>query len=169
MIQLNFLVEHMGNSQLSYELSRTLNNLADKRSDIDAIVFFNTLTRSRIVPKFAMMQMIEAWGQKGYTIATSCATTRKMMTFPGPQKRFFYVWDLEWIRGEKRTYDMFAPLYQDPRIILITRSGIHRDALDNGFNIGRLGKPIYVVEDFNEEQLLEVIESERIDSKDSAA
>lgn len=164
-IQLNFLVEHMGNSQLAYTLTRCLNNLADTRSDIDAIVFFNTIARHTMVAKFAMMQMIEAWGQPGYTIATSCATVRKMLQFPGPQKKFFYVWDLEWIRGDNKTYGMFADVFRHPELILIARSNIHRDAINNCFN----RRNIYVIDDFNERELLEVIESEKINSKNSAA
>jgi len=172
MIQLNFLVEHMGNSQLAFALTSTLNDLADTRSDLDAIVYYNTMHRIYMTPKFAMMQMVEAWGQPGYTIATSVATARKMLSFPGTQKRLFYVWDLEWIRGEQIYYDMFAPLYQDPSIVLIARSKIHADAINNCFNTGVVKpchKDIHIVDDFNEEQLLEVIQNERINPRCCAA
>jgi hypothetical protein len=153
MIKLNFLVEHLGNSQLAYYLTRELNKLSDERPDVDPIVFYNTITKPTMICKFAKMQMVQAWGQEGHTIATSCATARKMLTFPSPTKKYLYVWDLEWLRGEHRHYNMFTDVYHHPEIQLIARNVWHASVIHDVFNIDK----IEVVEDFDYVRLLEVI------------
>jgi len=168
MIQVNILVDNMGHNQLSYCITQLGNKLSDTRPDIDLIVFYNNIAKIASLPKFAMMQMVEAWGQRGITIATSCSTARKMLTFPGAERRLLYVWDLEWLRGQNRHYNMYAPIYQLPHVPLIARSEIHHDAIDNAFNVLDI-KPIYLVEDFNEKQFLEVIDCERVDTSNCAA
>ena len=63
---------------------------------------------------------------------------------------------------------MFASLYQHPNVSLIVRSQTHVDAIDNCFNISG-NKSIYVMDDFDEQQLLEVIEREKTHKSSSAA
>jgi hypothetical protein len=154
MIHLNILVEHMGNSQLAFAVTRMLNTLAEDRVDLDGIVYVNTVAPTVLLPKFAIMQMAEAWSQPGITIATSCSTVRKMLGFSGSEQKFFYVWDLEWMRGKNRNYNMFAPIFQDPNLTLLARSRTHALAIKNAFNT-----PSRVCGDFNAEKLMKVIEN----------
>jgi hypothetical protein len=165
MIKLNFLVNHMAASQLSYYITKEINTLIEKRQDVSCIVFFHTISRHAMMPRFAMMQMTNAWHQDGYAIATSMITARRMQIFPGPQHRFYYVWDLEWLRGPEPAYQTYANVIRDPSITLITRNLHHASMIRNNFNV-----PLpAVVEDFDCNKMLEVITSERINRGDSAA
>ena len=166
MIKINFLVEHLGNSQLAYYLILNMNKLVECRQDVDCIAFYNTLLPPCILPKFALMQMFEAWNQGGHTIATSIATARKMLNFSGQQtKLYYYVWDLEWTHGNIRKYDMYKDIFLNQNIVIIARSESHAKAIQNCFN----REKVYIMDDFNEKQLIEVIESENSNDRSRAA
>jgi hypothetical protein len=154
-MKLNFLVEDIGAGQLGYFLTTNINKLHDERPEVDAIVFYNNLHRHCATPKFAIMQMIEIWGHEGPTIATSLGTAYKLLTCPGIGPLFYYVWDLEWLRGQPKIYSTAANIICNDKLILLARSESHKLALENGFNV----KVKAIIEDFNMKNILEVVEN----------
>lgn len=150
----NVLLQNVGASQLSYFVTRNLNVLGDKRPDIDPIVFYENIHKNCIPPKFAVMQIAEAWGQDGAMIATSLSTAFKLINFPAA-RRLFYVWDLEWLRHgqQRRRYEQFADVYTHPNLELIARSESHAAVIENAFN----RKVEHIISDFNTDKILELI------------
>ena len=141
MIKLGFAINNLGPSQLSYYLIKELNSLLKKRGDLDIIVFYENIARPYIKPEFALMQMAEAWSYGGTVIATDIAIAEKLLTFPAPTRKAFYIWDLEWLR-KPRMFRELQPTYG--HLELIARSNDHKEAIEGAWN----RKVIGVVEDF---------------------
>tara|TARA_Y100001949_G_scaffold11720_1_gene8696 strand:- start:276 stop:785 length:510 start_codon:yes stop_codon:yes gene_type:complete len=152
-MNINVLLQNVGASQISYYVIRNLNELGNTRPDIDAIVYYETMHRNCLPPNFAIMQIAEAWGQHGPVIATSLSTALKLTGFPS-ERKIFYVWDLEWLRGQQRHYKTYADIYTHPDLELIARSEDHKRAVENAFN----REVKHVISDFDTNQLLKVLE-----------
>ena len=146
------LVENSGANQLSFCVIAELNKLTQIRPEIDAILFYENQHKNCIPANFSTMQMSEAWGQTGPIIATSFSTANKLTSFPS-EKKFFYVWDLDWIRNSYR-YESLSKVYTDASLNLIARSESHKKAIENAFN----RKVSYVVSDFNINEILSILE-----------
>lgn len=136
MQQLNFLVNYLGPTQLTYSLIRSL---SIRQKDFDTIIFYENLTSYLIPPIFPMMQLAEAWGQNGIIISTDLSTTRKMIEFPNIARKIFYVWDVEWLRGKQRVFDLYHSIYTNKDMEIITRCDNHAKLIENNFNRKVLG------------------------------
>ena len=97
------------------------------------------------------MHNLEAWSFDGVLISTNLETTKMMMACIKSTKKFFYVWDLEWIR-RKKNYMYNLQAYQN--IELITRSFEYARLLENYCN----KKVKAIVPDFNLYGILEYVE-----------
>ena len=65
-----------------------------------------------IEPNFATMSMSEIWNFNGALISTDVSTSLSMNKCFAPKAKYFYVWDLEWIRNRlvenmKKLYKLF--------------------------------------------------------------
>lgn len=151
---LNFLVDNIGASHMSYYMIEQANAMCED-GDASVIIFFDQLhrpSRRLLVPT---MMMIEAWAQPGVSIATSCSTAARLLSFPGPQKKMFYVWDMGWMRNPKRV-GSFAELFRNPELTLIARCEDHAKILRNNFNV----EVPFVFDNFDREGLLKAIEND---------
>ena len=150
---INVLLENTGASQISFCVISELNNLTKTHPNIDPIVFYEDKHKNCLPANFAVMQISEAWGQLGPIIATSFSTARSLCEFPS-SKRFFYVWDLEWIRDvQLKKYEEYRSVYSDESLSLIARSDHHKKAIENAFN----REVKFVVSDFDIKHIMEVI------------
>lgn len=129
-LQINFLVRDLIASQLSYYLTKNLNDA----QNINGIVFYENLVPPCLIPKFTTMNISEAWAQPGISIATTLSTAHKLVNFTGRAKKYFYVWDLEWLRGRNRVYTMYSPFFCNNELTLIARSEEHKKIIENNFN-----------------------------------
>jgi hypothetical protein len=93
------------------------------------------------------MQMAEAWGFDGVLLATTLSTAEKILRCPSAKKRFFYVWDLEWLRPSRKEYRAFQAIYGDPRMELIARCPDHAAAIEAAWN----RRPVVVADNFGPE------------------
>ena len=152
---LNFLVDHIGASHMAYYLIEQGNALSDA-GDAQVTVFFDQLHRPCRRLRIPTMMMIEAWAQPGISIATSCSTAARLLSFPGPQRKLFYVWDMSWLRNPKRV-GAFSELFRNPDLTLIARCPDHSYALENDFNV----KVPFCFDNFDREGLLEVLNDDR--------
>lgn len=158
-MQLNFLVNDMSASQLSFYLIKEINRLTEQleTSHIDCIVFYENMAQLPIAPNFAIMQIAEAWAQSEPVVATSLSTAAKLIDFPATHQKFFYVWDLEWLRGQRKVYNWYEPIYTNKKLSLIARSKEHADLIRNAYNRDVCG----IVENFKIEDLINVIRTTR--------
>lgn len=152
---INFLVDHVGASHMAYYLVEHANAMSG-HGQANVIVFYDQLhrpCRKLLVPT---MMMIEAWAQPGVSIATSLSTAARLLSFPGPQQKMFYVWDMSWIRNPKYV-GPFGELFRNQNLTLIARCQDHADVLSNNFNV----EVPYVFDNFDSESLLKAIEDDR--------
>lgn len=152
---LNFLVDHIGASHMAYYLIEEANVLTEN-GEANVIIFFDQLHAPCRRLKVPTMMMVEAWAQPGVSIATSCSTAARLLNFPGPQRKLFYVWDMIWLRNPKRV-GAYSELFRNPELTLIARCPDHAEALANDFNV----EVPYVFDNFQREGLLEVMQDDR--------
>ena len=99
------------------------------------------------------MPISECWINTGPVVATCVSTASKLLDFPS-QKKFFYVWDLEWIRNMQiKRYEDYVKTYTDKNMTLIARSESHAKIISNCFNTD----VEHILHDFNIQKLLEII------------
>lgn len=83
---------------------------------------------------FAVMNATEAYDFRGVAVATDLATASALLRCPGPYRKFFYVWDLEWVRGGGAPYEAMARLYRDPSLPPVARGDSHRRVIEACWN-----------------------------------
>lgn len=155
MNNINFLLNDLNASQLSYFLIRESNKYIS--SDLDIIIFFNDISKVCVKPNFALMGMQESFGVFGPTVATCCKTAATLINNIGQSKRekYFYVWDLEWLRGQQKVFDRYKDIYWHPHLQLIARSEEHKKIIENCWN----RKVVGICDDFSFEDFKKIIRS----------
>lgn len=111
----------------------------------DTIIFFENVSMPCVHPMFAAIQISHAYNFDGKVIATNLSTAQKLLEMPGPSHKYFYLWDLEWLRYPQRNYHDFAKIYRNKELTLICRSQDHADMVELVYN----RKPEYVAPFFN--------------------
>lgn len=147
---LGIIVSYMGRDQLSHHIGHS-GSLC--KSD-DLIVFFENITKPWIILPFTTMNISEAYDFRSPTIATSLITAERLLHFPGPTQKYFYVWDLEWLRSAT-TYEEMSKVYNNERLSLIARSDDHAKVIKDAWNRDVSA----IVEDCDVSKLLEVVRS----------
>lgn len=134
-MRLGILVHDLNASQLAYFLIRNANALLAAGTDTDVTVFFEDPSPPCLPANFACMPAYECWGFTGTAVATTFETARKLQNCPGPRKRAFYVWDLEWHRPHaRRTFDDWASVYREASLPLVARGPDHAAAISAAWN-----------------------------------
>lgn len=152
-MRLGITVPDLGASQLGYYLVRNANSLLRSDPTADITAFFEAQAPQPLPANFALMPLYEAYGYAAPVVATTFAAARRLAGFPGPTRRLFYVWDLEWTRRHLlRPYREWASVYRDPSLTLVARGEEHARVISLCWN-----RPVAaVVPDVDLGRLLEV-------------
>ena len=134
MKKIGFLVNDLNPSQLSYFLIKNANEFLTKNKDYDIYIFYDNLAVPCLTPNFAIMQAAEAFSFDGTLIATNLNTASKLINFPSAEKKYFYVWDLDWMRMKNKSFDALQSIYGNKELSLIARSDEHKQAIENAWN-----------------------------------
>jgi hypothetical protein len=151
-MKVGILMSDFSCSQLSFYVIRNVNEACNTSPKNDYIGFFENLSGNVIEPSFCLMNMSEVWGFEGFLVATSASTALTLIKAVTPSKKYFYVWDLEWIRNPHNYHTLLA-IYRHPSINLIARSETHAKAIENFCNKRVVG----VMDDFNLSDLGDII------------
>ena len=151
-MKIGVVVNDFSCSQLSFYAVRNINQACDNSPKHDYIGFFENLANNVIEPSFCLMNISEIWGFDGVLVATSASTTLTLIKSVTQSEKYFYVWDLEWLR-DPDNYHTLLTIYRHPDINLIARSETHAKAIENFCNKRVVG----VMEDFNLSDLEEII------------
>lgn len=149
-MKLGVIVDNLGPNQLAYNVIKAGNFL----KGCDYIVFYENFLKPCIPTNFATMQMFEAWGYDGTMIATNLSSASQLSNFPLVKHRYFYIWDLEWLRMKEKHFRPLAEVYRNPNLILIARSENHKNVIETCWNVKVAG----IVDDFEMSQLYEVVQ-----------
>lgn len=150
-MKLGFIVNNLGPSQLAYYLVKNLNDMVANRPELDAVIFYENVAKPCLQPRFAAMQALEAWGYNGVVTATTLSSAERLLSCPSPARKFFYVWDLEWTRGQGE-FRYFQRIYGNPKLELIARSAQHASVISSVWNRPVAG----IVDDCDYRQFLEI-------------
>jgi hypothetical protein len=160
-MKIGFLVPNLGSTQLAFRLIYRANQAIRKNNDIDIIVFCENQTQPCFSPGFATMNIVDAWNYHGPLIATTISSAEKLIRFPRPSHKYFYLYDLEWIYTKDRNFIPFSNIYQHKGLDLICRSISHKEIIENCW-----GKSIKaVIDDFDIEEFIKVIKEDNYDNK----
>jgi hypothetical protein len=154
-VNIGIVCNNVGPSQLAYYLIKTGNEFV-KTGDDDLVVFFYELMPECIKPNFALMNLSEAYDYNGVLVATDINSASRILEYPGTQEKFFYLWDLDWIKLPQKQYENLLQVYKNPRLPLIVRSKRHFELVKNLWQ-----EPVGIVEDCNIGQLKQVIENSK--------
>lgn len=153
-MNLGVFVNNLGPSQLAYSVITELNKLVKERTDIAPVVFTTEPNPPCAKIETGIFNQSEIWGFNGKVVATSLQGAHQLLQTPGQLERYFYIWDLEWLRMTQGfVYDELLKIYSDPRLKLICRSQDHANIMKNNFNVEITG----IVENFNIKELLEIL------------
>ena len=145
MKKLGFAVSNLGAAHMSYALIRQINLLMAERHDLDVVLFYENLALPCMPVACATMQIHEAYGYDGPVVATNLTTAEKLIRFPSPRAKLFYVWDLEWLRLPQKSFEQLRSIYAHSELTLVARGKDHADIISDVWN-----RPVTaVIEDFD--------------------
>jgi hypothetical protein len=162
-LKLGFMLDNLGASQLAYGLVRSLNNYYQKGGDVPCTLFYERLQTPCLRPLTAMMQTAEGWSFDGTMVAFNISLAAKLLHMPIAQnhKHYFFVWDVEWVRAERKAYRAYQPVYSHPNLILLARSADHASLIEDAWN-----RPVRAVLDSPDVvKLLEIINDDKLATK----
>ncbi len=142
------MVTSINISQSSYFMIYQLNQLLSERFDICPIIFYQEYGLFPLRPQFSMLQDIEAWSFDGPLISTNITTSQTMLNCPRTSKRFFYIWDLEWLYTNQ-TFSFLSNIYQNPNLQLIAKNKKEAEIITQCWK-----RPVSIIEDFNYQQIV---------------
>lgn len=150
-MKLAVAVSHLGPSQLAYTLIKNLNELSNKHYGIVAL--YENVVPPCFDMKFPRQQIFDGYGFKGDIIATSLTTAYKLLAFPTLGRKFFYCWDLEWLRIPNKKYADLYNIYGNKEFTLIARNEEHKKIISDCWNVNVQ----YTIEDCNYKQIEQII------------
>ena len=139
-MNIGVMIKDFSCSQLPFYAVRNINNRSNKSSEDSYVAF-------------CIMNMTEIWGFEGVLISTSASTALTLIKSVTNSDKYFYVWDLEWLR-DPDNYHALLSIYRNPDIKLIARSKTHAKAIRNFCNRDVVG----IMDDFSLSDLEEIID-----------
>ena len=136
--------------KLVYNLNRRFETARNPLEDF--VVFYDVPAPQFMPILFPIMQMAEAWSFDGSVTATNLQLAQRMLSFPGPKQKHYYMWDLEWTLLPNKNYESLANVYRNSHINLLTRAPSHHKMVRDVW-----GAESTIVEDFNLEALTTVV------------
>ena len=151
MVKLAFVVEDLNASQVGYQSVRELNILSERSSEIEPSIFFIEQSWPCMAPKFARYHVRDSLWYDGHLIATSLKTALSIRTSTRA-KRYFYIQDLEWLRGNC-DLDGWKSIMSDEGYVKICRCKDHaKEVHEAGFCVN-----LIVIENFEINKFVELI------------
>ena len=102
-----------------------------------------------------ILEQRQAFNFNGSLIATDLDTANKLLGFPNNHRKYFYVWNLEWLTLSEFYHRELSKIYNDKSLQLIVRCSEHKRIVENCWQ-----KPALIMNDFHHGILLEILEHE---------
>jgi hypothetical protein len=123
------MIDSFGLSQLAFTASLSTHRYILEHGSWDVTLFIKDLAPQCVPTNFAIMQLYDGFGYKGALVATNLDLASKLLTFPGPRKKIFYVWDLEWFTRQMG-YSAMKNIYLNDKLSIICRSQEHANVFE---------------------------------------
>lgn len=152
MKKLGILINNLGHSQLSYIISKRIIENSQRKFFDDIVLFYSDIVPSLFPIITATMQISECWLYNAPCVATDISSAKKLINIFGPTKKFFYSYNLEWIRPEQFRYEDFANVYCSSELEIIARNEDHAKIIENCFN-----RKSHILNELNLDELQRII------------
>jgi hypothetical protein len=149
---IGLVFEHIGLSQLAFEALKNIEDISNKYTGIDSVIFVRRSTPSITnvaTSIFAIRDIIE-WDRP--LIATSIPTCLDAINSRAPFI-YHYVYDLDFINNLTITAQNIQTAFCDKRVRIFVRSEYYKPIVENEFNI----KVVDVIENFDLKKMIKVI------------
>ena len=147
------IVEQLDRNPRSHLLLTNLNNIVTEHSNYSPTIFYQNVTQPPIGSCCVKMHYMHSWNYDGVLISTSLPTTVILGSNICAKKKYFYVYDLEWMFLQKPIFKQINGLYNNPDIELIARSQSHYDLLTKLWK-----EPVAIVDNFKYTDLMKLLE-----------
>lgn len=141
------ILNNYGQNQIAYDTLISTNDFLKKTYKTDLTLFYETPAPLRQLPMTGMMNLYEAWGYDGDLVATTIPSAFKILGMHGSNRKFFYVYNPEWIHNPSLFEAYYRVIKSD--IQIITRTKEHATLMQNNFN----KQSIFTLEQMNVEDL----------------
>tara|TARA_R110000737_G_scaffold212812_1_gene230075 strand:+ start:112 stop:588 length:477 start_codon:yes stop_codon:yes gene_type:complete len=155
MINIAAIVKDLGPSQQSFYLIKKFNELS-RDPNFSCSAFVANLGVPVTKPLFSCSSVSFFSDYIGTAIATNLEEADILLKSNNNCKKYLYLWDLEWL-VRPMNFTQVCNILRDDRLKIIARSKSHADIINNFCNKEVIG----IVEDWNNEQLLEIMEKEK--------
>lgn len=124
-------LNHFGHGELGFYSIRNANELVAKNPNLEFLGFYDEPALPAADYNFSLIPMSYSYRFDGNMIVTSLDLARKSLNMCYLKQRYFYIWDLDWIRPWKRDWKESCRIYNDPRFIRIARSEDHAKVIES--------------------------------------
>jgi len=154
MINITAVLNDLGPSQKSFYFIKNFNELS-KNPNFSCSAFLCNIGMPVTKPLFSCSSVSFFSDYFGIAISTSIAEADTLLKSHNNSKKYLYLWDMEWL-VRSMNYSQVCKILLDKRLKIIARSKSHAQIIENFCN----KKPIGIVEDWNNEQLLTLLEKQ---------
>lgn len=135
MNKIGIVLPYLYTSDLAFQvLSQTSNKY-------DFSVFYEETSMPVVYPSCGIFSANEIFNYDGVLIGTTISNALSVAKTLKPTRKYFYIWDLEWLRSYKNYfYNLSA--YQNPKLTLITPSEDYRKEIKNYANRDSIVMPL---------------------------
>ena len=137
-------------SQKSFYMVKELEKCLKSTEDCPCIFYLNMSATVVDIP-FAIMNVHNITHFNGICLATDLESASVLRKSNNKMDKFFYVWDLEWLR-DTTSFEQGVEILREPSLKIIARSESHKKLIENYCNREVEG----IVHNFNLEQIKEV-------------
>lgn len=120
-MNIGIILPDLSIGQLAFETITQINNEIASGSKHDYRIFFENISAQCVQPMCGVMNISEIWSFNGLLISTTFDNTIYSLKLKSNVQRAFYLWDLEWLRGNKNYLHNLSILL-NPRLSLITKN-----------------------------------------------
>lgn len=120
-MNIGIILPNLEVNQLAYEIISSINHEILAGGKHDYRVFIENISLFSIRPLCAVMSIPEIWSYSGLLVSTTLDNTEFSLRLTTDVMRVFYIWDMEWLRGQKN-YLRNLSILRNPNLVLISRS-----------------------------------------------
>lgn len=151
--QVGFVVPSIDANQVAFTCITNCNRWLVNNFGMSFSVFYDKEYAPCIDPLFPRFHLADALGFEGHLIATSMSAALNIKTAT-KSRRYYYIYDLEWLRrGYTFSKEQTESILANDEIIKFARAKDHVEEIKKAGCTKLHG----VVEDFNIEQIMEII------------
>ena len=154
MINITAVLEDLGPSQKAFYFIKNFNELS-RNQNFSCSAFLCNIGVPVTKPLFSCSSVSFFSDYFGIAMSTTIAEADMLLKSHNNSKKYLYLWDMEWLT-RSMNYSQVCNILLDKRLKIIARSKSHAQIIENFCN----KKPIGIVEDWNKEQLLKLLEGE---------